>query len=137
MQHDIDEACALSGEPRVVSVLAGTEHLRTWDYWQLCRAKQDYTRRHLEHWEATRSQTGTGRPVDAIIAPGSATAPPPHTQSKYVYYTGWCNLTDQVAAVVPVTHVDPELDVKPPPHEFRSDDDRAVYEMCKFRVVLG
>lgn len=40
-------------------------------------------------------------------------------------------MADYVSAVVPVTKVDPSLDVKPTAHEFRSAVDKAIYELCK------
>lgn len=37
---------------------------------------------------------------------------------------------DYPSLIVPVTKVDPHVDVKPAREEFWSEDDKAVYEMC-------
>lgn len=58
------------------------KHLSTYEYWQLCRKKVAFIKEELDHWEATAKDTGTGRPVDAIIAPISAISPSPHGKSK-------------------------------------------------------
>lgn len=50
--------------------------------WQLHRAKRDYRQEYLDHWEATVTQTGTGRPFDAIIAPAAPFAAPPHGKNR-------------------------------------------------------
>ncbi|KAL8276160.1 hypothetical protein RQP46_011454 [Phenoliferia psychrophenolica] len=127
---DLDVACALSGEPKLGWVLRhDAAHLTTYEYWQLCRSKLAHIKKQLDHWEATISSTSTGRPVDAIICPGSAHAPQPHGVPGYIYYTAFCNLADYSASVFPVTAVDPSVDVKLPAHGFMSQSDMDVYEM--------
>jgi amidase len=32
-------------------------------------AKREYQKEYMEYWDSTSSLTGTGRPVDAILAP--------------------------------------------------------------------
>ncbi len=66
-------------KPRVDS-LYGRDQL-----WQLHREKRALRKSHLDHWEATVSRTGTGRPVDAIISPAVAYAACPHGCNSYVY----------------------------------------------------
>nr|GAT56599.1 predicted protein [Mycena chlorophos] len=129
--EDIARARALSGEPKLgwSSVLDATpKHLSTYEYWQLCHQKTLFIKEHLDHWNATVAATGTGRPVDAIIAPASATVPSKHGYPAYIYYTGFCNLCDYTAAVFPVTAVDPSVDAKPAPHAFHSLVDKANYD---------
>ncbi|KAJ7293099.1 general amidase [Mycena rebaudengoi] len=83
--------------------------------------------------------TGTGRPVDAIISPVAAYTAPPHGMNRYVEWTDWLqnssaqytmawNLLDYAALVIPVSKVDQELDVKRPPHKFRTREDQVNYE---------
>lgn len=50
--------------------------------WQLQKEKRTYRQQYLDHWEATKAQTGTGRPVDAIIAPAAPYAAPPHGMNQ-------------------------------------------------------
>ncbi|KAF7309527.1 Amidase domain-containing protein [Mycena indigotica] len=131
--HDIALARGLSGEPKLGwSTVLDSEpkHLSTYEYWQLCRERTIFIKKHLDHWNDTVSTTGTGRPVDAIIAPASPSAPSQHNTPGYIYYTGFCNLCDYSAAVFPVTTVDPAIDVKLPAHEFRSVNDQTNYENC-------
>jgi amidase len=52
------------------------------EFWAVARAKQLYIKDHLDHWQATASATGTGRPVDAIIAPAGAGAPQEHNKPQ-------------------------------------------------------
>ncbi|KAJ7708742.1 general amidase [Mycena rosella] len=136
--HDISLACALSGEPRMGWILdEHAKHLSTYEYWQLCRAKNAFTKKHLEHWVNTVSATGTGRPVDAIIVPAGSTAPQPHGKAQYIYYTAFANLCDYVASVFPVTACDPAVDAQLPAHAFRSEADRMVYEMYEPETYRG
>ena len=55
-----------------------------YDLWQtqskLFKLRKDY----LKHWQKTDHQTGTGRPVDAIICPASASVAVPHGKNLYV-----------------------------------------------------
>lgn len=77
--HDIKSVLALSGEPHIGWVMnKQAKHLDTYSYWQLSRAKLAFIKKQLDRWEATVSQTGTGRPVDAIICPVSANCPGEH-----------------------------------------------------------
>lgn len=47
------------------------------------------------------------------------------------FYTSLWNAVDYTVGVLPVTTVDPELDQPVPPHEFYSDDDRDIYNLCE------
>ena len=92
----------------------------------------------MDHWQATISETGTGRPVDALIAPvASSTA---HLHGKdgsvldvldvvfhcqslfflhsYASYTSVWNVLDYTACAFPVSVVDPIIDQKKPPPYF-------------------
>jgi amidase len=46
--------------------------------WQLHKEKRILRKSYLDHWEATKESTGTGRPVDAIISPAVAYTACPH-----------------------------------------------------------
>ncbi|KAJ7460676.1 general amidase [Mycena latifolia] len=128
--HDIALACALSGEPRMGWILDGNaKQLSTYEYWQLCRAKSLFIKKHLDHWVKTASVTGTGRPVDGLILPACSNAPQPHGKAQYIYYTALANLCDYSVGIFPVTACDPAVDVKLPAHEFRSAVDKMVYDL--------
>lgn len=82
----------------------------------------------LASWEATRDQTGTGRPVDALLCPPAPYPSFRHDDKQDIFYTGICNLCDWPAAVFPVTKVDPAVDKPVERTDFLSDFDRLNYE---------
>jgi len=97
--------------------------------WQTQKLRIDTRKEYLNHWEATVSETGTGRPVDVIICPAAAYVAHPHGLGSYANYTMVWNSLDYPATVFPVTTVDPILDAKTSPHEFYGDFDKSIYEM--------
>ncbi|GAA6005997.1 hypothetical protein JCM10207_007301 [Rhodosporidiobolus poonsookiae] len=128
--EDIKRQCALSGEPVMSGALKGQEmpHLSTYDFWQLCLKRRNWIREQLRAWEATEQITGTGRPIDAIIAPAAAYPSFRHGDQQDIFYHGLSNICDYPTAVFPVTTVNPALDVKAPAHNFASDFDKHNYE---------
>ena len=64
-------------------------------------AREAFRARVAAHWNATRSRTTTGRPVDAILSPVAATLAPPHDTTRWWGYTSYWNLMDFSAAVFP------------------------------------
>ncbi|KAG2145199.1 general amidase [Suillus clintonianus] len=105
--------------------------LTVYQLWQVQKLRQNIRMEYLDHWEATVSETGTGRPVDAIICPAAPFVATPHGKNRSVYvdYTIVWNALDYPAAVFPVTTVDSTLDGKAPPHGFYDDFDKDIYEM--------
>ncbi|OCH94227.1 general amidase [Obba rivulosa] len=146
--HDYRTDCALSGEPLIqtmspdtdaheyaldapfAKVIVGTpRHLSAWELWQLHREKRALRKAHLDHWEATASRTGTGRPVDAIISPVAPYAACPHGCNSDAFYTTLFNALDYACAGFPVTLADAARDRPAPPHAFRNSEDEAVYRL--------
>ncbi|KAG1757530.1 general amidase [Suillus lakei] len=103
--------------------------LTAYQLWQAQKLRQNIRKEYLDHWNATATETGTGRPVDAIICPAAPFAAPPHGKNKYANYTTVWNTLDYPAAIFPVTTVDSTLDGKEPPHSFYDDFDKSVYEL--------
>lgn len=72
-QADVDPpsstACGMGEDATDISAFA---------LWQLHAERRKLQQEYLEHWNATASKTGTGRPVDAIISPAAAYPAPPH-----------------------------------------------------------
>ncbi|GAA5910185.1 hypothetical protein JCM6882_001766 [Rhodosporidiobolus microsporus] len=119
--EDIGRACALSGEPRLFGLFEGDEkakHLSTYEYWQLCFERRKFITTQLAAWESTLSLTGTGRPFDAILLPVAPYPSFAHDTTQDITYTGLSNLNDYPTGVVPVTKVDPTVDVKPARESF-------------------
>lgn len=80
---------ATTGEPRLTSMaLEGAEPIETgppytpgisaYELWKLHKKRIALREEYLNAWRATADATGTGRPVDAIIAPVAPYAAPPH-----------------------------------------------------------
>ncbi|KAG6840840.1 hypothetical protein C0991_003787 [Blastosporella zonata] len=141
--EDFDALSAVSGEPRITSMIPGKEttaHYElvpvktnspsAYDLWQFQKKKRELRQVYLEHWQATANKTGTGRPVDAIIAPVAPYAAVPHGKSITAAYTLVWNVLDYPALVIPVSKVDQTLDAQRAPHDFLSDMDKLVHELC-------
>jgi amidase len=131
---DLYDTLALSGEPRVGPLGNGPEaelrdEVGVTKYWEFQYRKQRFLKAQLDHWNATAQNTGTGRPVDAVLCPTSATPPQTLRGLQYYGYTAWCNLADFPAAVIPVTRVDPAKDPKVARESFHSDLDKQLWEM--------
>ncbi|KZT66402.1 amidase [Daedalea quercina L-15889] len=108
-----------------------------YELWQLQSKMSKLRKEYLDHWQETASQTGTGRPVDAIICPASASVATPHGKNVYTSYTSVWNALDYAAAVFPVTKVDAAVDTKPAPHAFHSSIDKTYYEMYDPEAING
>ncbi|KAI0341997.1 general amidase [Trametopsis cervina] len=105
------------------------ENVSAYDMWQVHLEKRTHREEYLKRWNETVNVTGTGRPMDAIIAPVSAGASAPHGFNKSAAYTGIWNALDYPACAFPVGKVDPARDVKRSRHDFLGDSDREHYEL--------
>ncbi|KAJ6503296.1 general amidase [Mycena vitilis] len=139
--EDYKRATAPSGEPVIASMgilpeEAASELLfrpsgpgiSAFELWQVQKKKRDLRQAHLLHWERTANQTGTGRPVDAIISPMAPYTAPPHGLNKTAQYTMSWNLLDCPALIIPVSKVD-QADVKQLRDQFYTASDRENYEL--------
>nr|XP_019003203.1 uncharacterized protein I203_04240 [Kwoniella mangroviensis CBS 8507]OCF66664.1 hypothetical protein I203_04240 [Kwoniella mangroviensis CBS 8507] len=127
--YDLKKQLALSGEPQLGSILErGVPELSAHEVFDLCYRRSAFVKDSLDYWNATTSQTTTGRPVDAIIAPACGGPPQPHDGFMWLGYTGFCNLNDYTASILPATQVDPARDPKPSRTDFIGEDDRKTYE---------
>ncbi|TFK57254.1 general amidase [Heliocybe sulcata] len=102
--------------------------MTSFQLWQLHKRKIELRKEYLDHWEKTNLETGTGRPVDAVIAPVGPYVAPPHGRNRPSGYTRVYNLLDYPVIVLPVSQVDQELDAKAPPHEYLNDADMEFHE---------
>lgn len=85
--RDIAEAVALSGEPNLNGILsADAKELSTYEYWQLCLRRKLFITQQLNAWEGTAESTGTGRPIDALIAPVAPYTSFTHDSQQYIGY---------------------------------------------------
>ncbi|KAI6136352.1 amidase signature domain-containing protein [Pisolithus sp. B1] len=74
----------------------------------------------LAHWNATKSRTATGRPVDAILCPVAPTLAPPHDSTSWWGYTSHWNLLDLPAVVFPVGQYTTSMWVQADPSRSRN-----------------
>lgn len=76
----LDETSPPSSKTR--SILPPSSHMSPYDLWQVHKVKQELRGEYLDYWRGSAKDTGTGRPVDAIISPVAAYAAPPHGKNR-------------------------------------------------------
>jgi len=139
-EEDYKVVTTPSGEPVIASMTLEDEIIETevrhasggisaYQLWQVQKKKTALREEYLRHWEDSRKLTSTGRAVDAIISPVANYAAIGHGKNKTANYTMVFNLLDYSALVIPVSKVDPEIDVVKAPHEFYNEMDKANYEL--------
>lgn len=133
---DVHGALGLSGEPIApqVSVLYGSEPSEQADASKIAAtniAKREYQKAYMEYWNSTIDQTGTGRPVDALIAPAAPFAAARPNSYKYYGYSSIFNVLDYSACVFPVTNVDKNVDVTKKDFQPLNDLDQEVANICE------
>ncbi|KAF7791824.1 hypothetical protein EIP86_002848 [Pleurotus ostreatoroseus] len=148
--EDYKVVTSVTGEPVINSMKITAEEVdldvneflppgsvSAYQLWQIQKEKRDLRQEYLEHWNNTVRDTGTGRPVDAIIAPVSPFSAVPHGMNATATYTAVWNALDYPACVFPVTRVDPVLDPPRPPHDFIDDRDKENYEYYKPELFVN
>jgi hypothetical protein len=73
-----------SADPIIPPIRPKSGGITAYQLWQQQKLRRDTRKEYLDHWEATASETGTGRPVDAIICPTAGYAAHPHGKSMSV-----------------------------------------------------
>ena len=71
------------------------------EMFRLNREREDFRKELMDHWNKTIRNSGTGRPVDAIICPVAPTLAPAHNATRWWGYTSYWNLADYPAVVFP------------------------------------
>jgi len=141
-QEDFQVVTSPSGEPVISSMdpedntpvtdildaRATKATVSAYQLWQIQKQKRNLREEYLQLWEDTVKTTGTGRAVDAIIAPVAANTAIAHGKNRSASYTSVWNMLDYSSLVIPVSKVDPELDLVKAPHKFYNEDDKANYE---------
>ncbi|KAL9091463.1 MAG: hypothetical protein Q9165_004849 [Trypethelium subeluteriae] len=100
-------------------------------------ATRTYRADYLTYWRSTASLTGTGRPVDAIIAPTSPYASPLLGKMRYVGYTAAYNLLDYSVCVIPVTKAEKDVDKYEDGYEALGEQDRVCFEEYDAEAIDG
>jgi amidase len=133
---DVRAAFELSGEPMSKQVELFQTLGREFTASEIARTNVELRglkKEYLTYWNSTAEQTGTGRPVDAIVCP---LAPWPAARpSGYSYYgySTFVNALDYTSVAVPVTNVDKAVDVGVEGYKARSEQDRRAQEACECR----
>ncbi|KAI0374200.1 general amidase [Pilatotrama ljubarskyi] len=142
-------SCLATGEPLINSMNPNADPdeipafriprqpLTAYQLWQLNKERRALRKAHLDRWEATIAETGTGRPIDGLICPVAPYAAVPHGQTRSSIYTVIWNTMDAPGLVIPVTNVDPEIDLKHSREEFWSEEDRIVHDMYDPEIYKG
>jgi len=133
---DVHTAFALSGEPPVPQVewVYGKEPSTEQPASVIAAvnvAKRKMQKTYMEYWNSTAELTGTGKPVDAVLAP---LAPFPAARKetyKYVGYSMWVNMLDYTSVVVPVTNVDKSVDQAYKDFTPKDETDKFTNDACK------
>ena len=113
---DLHSSLGLAGEPMAAQVQAlygsaPVEPLNATKIAEVNIAKREYQKEYMEYWNSTKDQTGTGRPIDAILMPLAPFAAARPTRYKYLGYSAIVNTLDYTSCIVPVTNIDKIVDV--------------------------
>ena len=139
---DIHESFKLSGEPMSPELMYeafAEKPGRQYNASEIAKSNieiREFRKEYMERWNATKEVTGTGRPIDGLIAP---LAPSPSSEPlkfRYYNYTTWVNLLDYPSCVIPVTEVNREVDLSFPDFKPLSNIDADLIDDCEVINVL-
>jgi amidase len=128
---DVHSAMALAGEPMAPQVSISYKD-KPWGQKSAADiaannvALREWRKEYLDYWNKTAEVTGTGRPVDGVIAP---LAPFPAARpEKYIYYgySIFVNGLDYTSVIIPVTTADKNVDVVDQFYKPVSDVDKMI-----------
>ncbi|KXS98059.1 hypothetical protein AC579_7962 [Pseudocercospora musae] len=108
-----------SGEPlhfKIEAWLGKTAKVKpmiVFETWQNQHKRAQLAQKWSKRWEATVPETGTGRPIDALIMPSLPFPAVPHDSLYTSSYNTMCSLLDLATGEVPLTKVDVEKDMMP------------------------
>ncbi|KAK6853699.1 hypothetical protein PG995_010511 [Apiospora arundinis] len=141
--YDVEDALKLSGEPLVGGAQAVFRRgaklapKNFQGYFELVNRFRKYQEDYADYWESTKLLTGTGRPVDGIIAPVAATAAVRHDAFHAFNYTIVYNILDYSSLTIPVTKADRNIDIASPYANPRSPIDEANWNSYDAEIYHG
>ncbi|KAI1797878.1 general amidase [Ganoderma leucocontextum] len=138
--EDINAVLSQTGEPRLTTMapegspaidvgVSYTPSISAYQLWQLQKARTTLREEYLAAWRASATYTGTGRPVDAIVAPVAPHAASPHGKTPISMYSAVWNSLNYPCCIFPVTSVDPIQDPAQPRAEYLGKADKLNWEM--------
>lgn len=129
---DCRDDMALVNEPLAPQALIpDTPQANAMDIMKTIVEKREAQKEYMEYWNASRHRTGTGRPVDAIIAPLAPFAAARENGYTYYNYSVWVNMVDYTSVVIPVTHADKSVDKKDTNFKAKGDVDQKTHDLCR------
>ncbi|KAF2726160.1 amidase [Polychaeton citri CBS 116435] len=135
---DCRAAFELSGEPPAPeALLANAPQANATDIMKTNIEKREALKEYMEYWNSSEALTGTGRPVDAVIAP---LAPfPAARKGAYTYYgySVWVNTLDYTSVVIPVTKSDKSIDKVVPDFVPKTEDDKKTMDTYDPEIFDG
>jgi amidase len=139
---DIHAAMALSGEPLAaqVSMTYGDAPADQYSSSEISAnnvALRQWQKEYMDYWNSTADSSGTGRPVDGLlapIAPHTATRP---LEYKYYSYSTFVNGLDYTSVVIPVTVADKSIDLRDPSYQPLSEIDETIQDSYDGEVYDG
>ena len=139
---DVHEAFALSGEPlsQQISMTYGTEPKPEKTASEIAEnnvAQRQWKKQWMDAWNATASATGSGKPIDCIIAPLAPYAAARPEKYKWYAYSAFVNGLDYTAVVVPVTNADKSKDQYEKGYTPINDNDKTAYEDYDAEIYDG
>lgn len=137
--QDIYGTLNLGGEPAIPNIAdlvnPNLPKLSLNDAWAIQLEKWNYQMEYLA--KIKEFEAKTGRELDAIIMPITATAAIRHNQFKYYGYATAINVLDFTSVVVPVTFADKAVDRRPDGFKPLTEMDATVNAECKLHHFLG
>lgn len=100
--------------------------------------KRELQKQYMEYWNSTENETGTGRPVDAVIMPVAPFAAARPGRFPYFGYSMFVNVLDYTSVIVPVTQCDKNVDKVDGGFQPVDEFDQKHHEFCKLcRIGLA
>jgi len=129
---DLRSAFELSGEDQAPQAMVGNApQANASEIMAVNIEKREAQKGYLEYWNSTAELTGTGQPVDAIIAPLAPWPAARPAQYHYYGYSSFVNLLDYTSVVVPVTTVDKNVDKKAEGFKAVDETDQKSQDACE------
>ncbi|KAL8752657.1 MAG: hypothetical protein Q9199_005597 [Rusavskia elegans] len=100
-------------------------------------ARREYQKEYMEYWNSTAELTGTGQPVDIVIAPVAPFAAARPNSFSWYGYSGIVNVLDYTACTLPVTTVDKSIDVVDPSFRPLGDLDKSIMDKYDPEIYDG
>ncbi|KAI4225072.1 MAG: hypothetical protein L6R36_004199 [Xanthoria steineri] len=100
-------------------------------------ARREYQKEYMEYWNSTAELTGTGKPVDIVIAPVAPVAAARPNGVPWYGYSGIVNALDYTACTLPVTTVDKSIDVLDPSFQPLGDLDKSIMDQYDPEIYDG